>query len=69
MAETSSSVNDAHEGVAAGFRRLFEPLAIGNFTVRNRIVNTTHGSRLSEDRDLRYLQARARGGWKMDVGL
>jgi hypothetical protein len=25
------------------FRRLFEPLVIGNFTVRNRIVNTTHG--------------------------
>ncbi|HVX22332.1 MAG TPA: FAD-dependent oxidoreductase [Acidimicrobiales bacterium] len=44
------------------FRRLFEPLAIGNMVVRNRIVNTTHGTALSQDRDLRYLQDRARGG-------
>ena len=51
--------------VASGFRRLFEPLTIGNFTVRNRIVNTTHGTQLNEGRDLRYLQERARGG----VGL
>jgi 2,4-dienoyl-CoA reductase-like NADH-dependent reductase (Old Yellow Enzyme family)/thioredoxin reductase len=48
-----------------GFRRLFEPLVIGNFTVRNRIVNTSHGTGLRDDRDLRYLQERARGG----VGL
>jgi 2,4-dienoyl-CoA reductase-like NADH-dependent reductase (Old Yellow Enzyme family)/thioredoxin reductase len=44
------------------FRRLFEPLQIGNFAVRNRIVNTTHGSALAEARDLRYIQERARGG-------
>ena len=44
------------------FKRLFEPLTIGNFTVRNRIVNTTHGSGHGERRDLRYLQERARGG-------
>ena len=44
------------------FPRLFEPLQIGNFTVRNRIVNTTHGTAHSEARDLRYLQERARGG-------
>jgi 2,4-dienoyl-CoA reductase-like NADH-dependent reductase (Old Yellow Enzyme family)/thioredoxin reductase len=44
------------------FRRLFEPLAIGNFTVRNRIVNATHGTGLGDARDLRYLQERARGG-------
>ena len=44
------------------FRRLFEPLVIGNFTVRNRIVNTTHGTGLGDVRDLRYLQERARGG-------
>ncbi len=50
---------------ATGFRRLFEPLRIGTFEVRNRIVNTTHGTALSEPRDLRYLQERARGG----VGL
>jgi 2,4-dienoyl-CoA reductase-like NADH-dependent reductase (Old Yellow Enzyme family)/thioredoxin reductase len=51
--------------VATHFRRLFEPLAIGNFAVRNRIVNTTHGTALGEARDIGYLQARARGG----VGL
>jgi 2,4-dienoyl-CoA reductase-like NADH-dependent reductase (Old Yellow Enzyme family)/thioredoxin reductase len=47
---------------AAGLRRLFEPLSIGNFTVRNRIVNTSHGTTLGEERDVRYLQERARGG-------
>jgi 2,4-dienoyl-CoA reductase-like NADH-dependent reductase (Old Yellow Enzyme family)/thioredoxin reductase len=46
----------------AGFRRLFEPLNIGDFTVHNRIVVTTHGTGLGEARDLRYLQERARGG-------
>lgn len=51
-----------HSSAAAGFRRLFEPLAIGNFTVRNRIVNTTHGTGLGDARDVRYLQERARGG-------
>lgn len=44
------------------FRRLFEPLTIGPLTVRNRIVNTTHGTGLGADRDLEYLRARARGG-------
>jgi 2,4-dienoyl-CoA reductase-like NADH-dependent reductase (Old Yellow Enzyme family)/thioredoxin reductase len=48
--------------VAPGFRRLFEPLTIGNFTVPNRIVNTTHGTGLGDARDVRYLQERARGG-------
>jgi 2,4-dienoyl-CoA reductase-like NADH-dependent reductase (Old Yellow Enzyme family)/thioredoxin reductase len=52
---------DGHE-VAPGFRRLFEPITIGGFTARNRIVNTTHGTGLGEARDLRYLQERARGG-------
>ena len=47
---------------APGFRRLFEPLTIGGFTVRNRIVNTTHGTALGDARDLPYLRARARGG-------
>jgi 2,4-dienoyl-CoA reductase-like NADH-dependent reductase (Old Yellow Enzyme family)/thioredoxin reductase len=45
-----------------GLRRLFEPIEIGPVTVRNRIVNTTHGTGLGEARDLRYLQERARGG-------
>ncbi|HXA29697.1 MAG TPA: FAD-dependent oxidoreductase [Candidatus Angelobacter sp.] len=56
---------ESRAAVATGFRRLFEPLRIGNFEVRNRIVNTTHGTALGEARDLGYLQARARGG----VGL
>jgi 2,4-dienoyl-CoA reductase-like NADH-dependent reductase (Old Yellow Enzyme family)/thioredoxin reductase len=47
---------------APHFRRLFEPIRIGNFIARNRIVNTTHGTGLGEERDVRYLQARARGG-------
>jgi 2,4-dienoyl-CoA reductase-like NADH-dependent reductase (Old Yellow Enzyme family)/thioredoxin reductase len=50
------------EQQSGGFRRLFEPLEIGDFTVRNRIVLTTHGTGLGEARDLRYLQERARGG-------
>ena len=49
----------------AGLRRLFEPLTLGAITVRNRIVNTTHKTTLSELRELRYLQERAKGG----VGL
>ncbi len=48
--------------IPSEFRRLFEPLQIGNFWVRNRIVNTTHGSAMGEARDLRYIQERARGG-------
>ncbi len=50
------------EPVAAGFQRLFSPLDIGRFTIRNRIVNTVHGTGLGDERDLRYLQERARGG-------
>lgn len=48
--------------VPSGFRRLFEPIEIGDFVVRNRIVVPTHGTGLGEARDLRYLQERARGG-------
>jgi 2,4-dienoyl-CoA reductase-like NADH-dependent reductase (Old Yellow Enzyme family)/thioredoxin reductase len=44
------------------FPRLFEPISIGPVVVRNRIVNPTHGSALSEARDIRYIQERARGG-------
>lgn len=47
---------------ASGFRRLFQPLTIGNFEVRNRIVNPAHGTALPEYRELRYLRDRARGG-------
>src|SRR5690606_30745864 len=45
-----------------GFRRLFEPMRIGDFTVRNRIVNPAHSTGLNDERDIRYLTARARGG-------
>ncbi len=48
--------------VPAGVRRLFSPLAIGRFEVANRIVSTTHGTGLPPQRDVRYLQERARGG-------
>ncbi|HEV7680390.1 MAG TPA: FAD-dependent oxidoreductase [Candidatus Dormibacteraeota bacterium] len=56
---------ESRPAVATHFRRLFEPLRIGTFEVRNRIVNTTHGTALGEARDIDYLRARARGG----VGL
>jgi 2,4-dienoyl-CoA reductase-like NADH-dependent reductase (Old Yellow Enzyme family)/thioredoxin reductase len=59
---TNQAATNQAEPVARGFRRLFEPLRIGDFEVRNRIVNTTHGTALPEARDLRYLQERARGG-------
>ena len=48
--------------VLMGARRLFEPIRIGDVEVPNRIVNTTHGTGLGADRDVRYLQERARGG-------
>lgn len=51
-----------NQPVAAAFRRLFEPLVIGNFTIRNRIVCTTHFSQLPPDRELRYIEERAKGG-------
>lgn len=45
-----------------GFARLFSPITIGGVEIPNRIVNTVHATRLSEARELRYLQERARGG-------
>jgi 2,4-dienoyl-CoA reductase-like NADH-dependent reductase (Old Yellow Enzyme family)/thioredoxin reductase len=56
---------ESRPAAATHFRRLFEPLRLGSFEVRNRIVNTTHGTALGEARDVGYLRARARGG----VGL
>lgn len=49
----------------AAMRRLFEPLDLGSFMVRNRIVWPTHNPRLSDERELDYLARRAEGG----VGL
>jgi len=47
------------------FPHLSQPIALGNLTIPNRIMFTTHGPRLSQPRYLRYLEERARGG----VGL
>ncbi|MET0372926.1 MAG: FAD-dependent oxidoreductase, partial [Rhizorhabdus sp.] len=40
-------------------------MEIANFTISNRVVNTTHATQLPPDRHMRYLEERARGG----VGL
>ena len=40
--------------------RLFEPVSIGGLRLRNRLMMTTHGPRLPEDRYLRYLDVRSR---------
>src|SRR6202000_2880352 len=53
------------QGVMALFPPLSQPIALGNLTIPNRIMFTTHGPRLSQPRYLRYLEERARGG----VGL
>lgn len=45
-----------------GYARLFEPLTINGVHLRNRIVSTTHHIGVSEDREVRYLVERARGG-------
>lgn len=47
------------------FPHLFSPLNIGGLKLPNRLVLTAHGTRLSGQRYLRYLEERARGG----VGL
>ncbi len=44
--------------------QLFEPIRLGELDLRNRIMMTVHGPRLSADRYLRYLDERTR-----DVGL
>ncbi len=44
--------------------QLFEPITLGPLELRNRIMMTVHGPRLSADRYLRYLDERSR-----DVGL
>jgi 2,4-dienoyl-CoA reductase-like NADH-dependent reductase (Old Yellow Enzyme family)/thioredoxin reductase len=46
----------------AAFRRLFSPVEIGSVVIPNRIVNTAHHTGLDEERDVRYIQERARGG-------
>jgi 2,4-dienoyl-CoA reductase-like NADH-dependent reductase (Old Yellow Enzyme family)/thioredoxin reductase len=39
--------------------RLFEPVTLGGLALRNRVVMTTHGPRLSQPRYLRYLRERS----------
>ncbi len=56
--------------MAGKFPNLFSPIQIGNITLRNRIVNTAHGTnfaqdRLVTDRHIHYHVERAKGG----VGL
>src|SRR6202035_1523599 len=43
---------------------LFEPITVGDLALRNRVMMTTHGPRLSQRRYLRYLHERSQ-----DVGL
>lgn len=43
-------------------RRLFEPLELGSFTAKNRIVSTTHHSSLLGDRDMNYIARKVEGG-------
>jgi len=64
---SSAESNAATEVIASmgPFPHLRQPIALGNITVPNRIMFTTHGPRLSQPRYLRYLEERARGG----VGL
>src|SRR5438477_3380785 len=47
---------------------LREPIAIGPIELRNRLMMTVHGPRLSQRRYLRYLEERVRGGVAL-VGL
>jgi 2,4-dienoyl-CoA reductase-like NADH-dependent reductase (Old Yellow Enzyme family)/thioredoxin reductase len=46
--------------VAESFEHCFDPLDIGDLHLRNRLMMTTHGPRLSQSRYLRYLAERSR---------
>ena len=46
----------------SAFPHLFEPIELGGLKLRNRLMMTTHGPRLSQVRYLRYLEERSRGG-------
>src|SRR3954467_5560707 len=50
------------------FDHLRQPIEIGPFELRNRLMMTVHGPRLSQRRYLRYLEERVRGGVAL-VGL
>ena len=58
--------------MASQFPHLFSPIQIGNMTVRNRIVNTAHGTnfardRMVTDRHIFYHVERAKGGVGMSI--
>ena len=58
--------------MAGKFPNLFSPIQVGNITVRNRIVNTAHGTnfaqdRLVTDRHIHYHVERAKGGVGMSI--
>ena len=58
--------------MAGKFPNLFSPIQIGNMTVRNRVVNTAHGTnfaqdRLVTDRHIHYHVERAKGGVGMSI--
>ena len=59
---TGAATAALYENALVTLRRLFEPIRIGTVEVPNRIVNTVHGTGLGAERDVRYLQERARGG-------
>jgi 2,4-dienoyl-CoA reductase-like NADH-dependent reductase (Old Yellow Enzyme family)/thioredoxin reductase len=46
--------------VAESFEHCFDPIDIGDLHLRNRLMMTTHGPRLSQSRYLRYLDVRSR---------
>ena len=58
--------------MAEQFPHLFSPIKIGNMTVRNRIVNTAHGTNFAQDhmvtdRHIFYHVERAKGGVGMSI--
>jgi 2,4-dienoyl-CoA reductase-like NADH-dependent reductase (Old Yellow Enzyme family)/thioredoxin reductase len=61
--EDPETMSERHTPTGQGaYRHLLEPLEIGNLVVRNRFLFAPHHTALSEERELSYLQARARGG-------
>lgn len=53
--------------VMALYDNLFEPLALGPVTIRNRIVRSPHGTGLAGEDLIAYHEARARGGVGMST--
>lgn len=60
-AQTTGDTSD-QDRAPRGYRRLFEPIEFCGSVCQNRIVNATHGTNLPEERELRYLAERVRGG-------